>query len=402
MNKYREYMKEKSFARLSFFIVFTATLLYITYFVVSNYNDIFKGLFDVISSVVSTLTPLWIGLILAYLINPLVEKIYITLLKNSKFRDQQTVPSKYKFISILASYLLIILAIIGLLYGFAALILGQLVFSSLEDLFNKLILWVTSNGNEFEIWIKNLPTGIFSSHVEDVINLFFNWINSNFSSVSIISHITNVSGMVVNFGIGFMISIYLLSDKSFFISMWNKFIYLIAPKRYILINNNLHEINGIVSNFVRGVLLDAFIVGILSSIGLTVLGLEFSVFIGIFAGICNIIPYFGPFLGMVPAFAVGALTDSFLTGIIAVVILLLVQQIDSNIIYPRVVGSSTGLKPLFVLLAVTIGGSYGGIPAMIIAVPFAGIVQLYVLKWVSYRENTIKNKEFSEDLNTNV
>jgi predicted PurR-regulated permease PerM len=399
MNKYREYLKENSFTRFSFFIVFTATLLYITYFIVSNYKDIFTTAFDILGSIINTLSPLWIGLILAYLMNPLVEKIYTiitTKIKSSNNINNKS--NKSRFFSIFASYLLIILAIIALLYGFAALILGQLVFESLEDLINKLVIWISSYGNEFTIWVKDLPSGIFSTHVEDVLNILFKWINSNLSSVAIISHITNVSGMIINFGIGFMISIYLLADKEFFISLWNRFIYLIAPKNSSLINRNLHEINGILSNFVRGVLLDAFIVGILSSVGLTLLGLKFSVFIGIFAGICNIIPYFGPFLGMIPAFAVGALTDSFLTGIFAVAILLLVQQIDSNIIYPRVVGSSTGLKPLFVLLAVTLGGSYGGIPAMIIAVPFAGIVQLYVLKWATYRENKIKSRKIDSTI----
>ncbi|MDQ9826670.1 AI-2E family transporter, partial [Acinetobacter sp. 163] len=71
--------------------------------------------------------------------------------------------------------------------------------------------------------------------------------------------------------------------------------------------------------------------------GLSIMGLQFSVFIGIFAGICNVIPYFGPVLGMIPAFIVGFFTEDFLNGVIAVVILLFVQQIDSNIIYPRVV-----------------------------------------------------------------
>ena len=70
----------------------------------------------------------------------------------------------------------------------------------------------------------------------------------------------------------------------------------------------------------------------------------------------------------------------------AVVVLFAVQQIDSNLIYPKVVGSSTGLHPLFVLLAVTIGGHYGGIVAMIIAVPIAGIIKVFILKWANWAE----------------
>jgi len=153
------------------------------------------------------------------------------------------------------------------------------------------------------------------------------------------------------------------------------------------VSETLHEINGVFSLFIRGALLDSLIVAILSSIGLSVLGLQFAVFIGCFAGICNIIPYFGPILGMIPAFIVGTFTEGLTQGIIAVGILLLIQQLDANLIYPRIVGASTGLHPLFVLLAVTIAGYYSGILGMIIAVPIACIVQIFILKWVYWLES---------------
>ncbi len=135
--------------------------------------------------------------------------------------------------------------------------------------------------------------------------------------------------------------------------------------------------------------MDALIVAILTSIGFTIIGLKFAVFLGIFAGIANVIPYFGPVIGTIPAFLIGLLTSGVKEGLLAIVVLLVVQQIDANLIYPRVVGGSTGLHPLFVLLAVTIGGAYGGLVGMIIAVPIAGIVQLYVQKWVRKRERKL-------------
>jgi predicted PurR-regulated permease PerM len=116
--------------------------------------------------------------------------------------------------------------------------------------------------------------------------------------------------------------------------------------------------------------------------------LEFAVFIGCFAGISNIIPYFGPVLGMIPAFIVGAFTGGLTQGLLAVLVLLVIQQIDANIIYPKVVGSTTGLHPLFVLLAVSVSGSFFGILGMILAVPAAGILQVFILKWVRKKEQT--------------
>ncbi|MFQ7472579.1 MAG: AI-2E family transporter, partial [Anaerovoracaceae bacterium] len=155
--------------------------------------------------------------------------------------------------------------------------------------------------------------------------------------------------------------------------------------------------NGVLSKFIRGALLDALFVAILSSVGLSIMGLEAAVFIGVFAGIANVIPYFGPVLGMIPAFLMGFFTEGFWSGALAVIILLVVQQIDSNIIYPKIVGTSTGLHPLMVLLAVSVFGYFGGILGMLIAVPIAGIIQVFVLKWANSREIKIKeSKETSE------
>lgn len=117
--------------------------------------------------------------------------------------------------------------------------------------------------------------------------------------------------------------------------------------------------------------------------------LDFAVFIGAFAGLCNVIPYFGPLLGMIPAFIIGLFTQDFFHGLLAVIVLVIVQQIDSNIIYPKIVGSTTGLHPLMVLLAVSVFGYFGGIAGMILAVPLAGIIQIFVLKWAYSKEAKI-------------
>jgi predicted PurR-regulated permease PerM len=93
---------------------------------------------------------------------------------------------------------------------------------------------------------------------------------------------------------------------------------------------------------------------------------------------------------MVPAFLMGFCTDGLLQGVLAVVLLFVVQQIDANIIYPKVVGSSTGLHPLMVLLAVTVFGYFGGILGMLIAVPLAGILQVFIVKWAENKERKIQ------------
>ena len=180
-------------------------------------------------------------------------------------------------------------------------------------------------------------------------------------------------------------------DDKYFIGIWNRTLEIFIPSRKESINHLLHEIDFVLSRFIRGIAIDACIVAILSSIALSILGLKFAVFVGVFAGICNVIPYFGPILGMIPAFLIGALTDGPMTGVLAVILLLVIQQIDGNLIYPKVVGESTGLHPLFVLLAVTVGGGISGLYGMVLAVPVAGVLKILFNKWVSRKTSIADN-----------
>lgn len=181
--------------------------------------------------------------------------------------------------------------------------------------------------------------------------------------------------------IGLVASIYLLKDKEFFLSLWQKFLSMILKQKVHGVTNEiLGEINNVLTTFIKGALIDSLIVAFLSSLALSLVKVEYAVIIGIIGGLLNIIPYFGPFFGMVPAFLVALTTNGLGQAIIAVLALLGVQQIDSNYIYPKVVGSSTGLHPLFVLLSVSIFGYFGGIVGMLLAVPAAGIIQILIKK----------------------
>ncbi|MEG0392274.1 MAG: AI-2E family transporter, partial [Anaerovoracaceae bacterium] len=251
---------------------------------------------------------------------------------------------KKRLLSVFLSYLLIMAFVVAIIYGFVALIMGQFVFASLPKMMDSVVNYFLSYEETVKSWVANIPAGVLSDKVQAIADSFLTWITNNFSTKSVVNTVTGIGGNIVNFVIGIIVSIYLVYDKDFFIGLWHKLIYLLFPQRVgTTINNSLTEVNSVVSQFVRGVLLDALIVAVLSSIGLSILGLKFAVFIGIFAGVCNVIPYFGPVLGMIPAFLIGLLTEGFWHGAFAILVLLIVQQIDCNIIYPKVVGSSTGL-----------------------------------------------------------
>lgn len=398
MEKFKDMIKDSSFVRGSFFILFNAVLLYIIYSVIKNIGPISKGIADAAGTLLDAFWPLVLGLILAYLLNPLSDMIDTKVMTRiMKLPDDPIKAERRKnfahFISVLLTFILVIAALLAILYGFAVMIIGKVVFNDLSTLFQDFMTGILKYEDTFKNWVaNNVPEGAIAEKLTEFAGTVMAWISANVNPSSVIAFFTSIGGSIFDVVIGIIISIYLMKDKQFFISLWRKFLHLTMPQKgNAIITETLSEVNNVFSKFIRGAMLDALIVAILSSIALSLLGLEAAVFIGVFAGICNIIPYFGPILGMIPAFLMGFCTEGLLHGVLAVVLLFAVQQIDANIIYPKVVGSSTGLHPLMVLLAVTVFGYFGGILGMLIAVPLAGILQVFIVKWAENKERKISN-----------
>lgn len=404
MNKFKEMMRDSTFIRWSFFILFNAVLLYIMFSVIKNLGDISGQVLKVLNTIIEAFWPLIIGLILAYLLNPLSELIDNKLVaKLIKLPDDPIKAEKReglrRLISVLFTVILVIAAIIAMMYGFTVLLIGKVVFNDLSALMESFMATLVSYEDTFRNWIAtNMPNGMLSEKLGEIATYVMGWLSENISVSSLIATFANIGGNVIDVVIGIIISIYLMKDKKFFLGLWRKFLHLTFPQKgNAVITEALSEVNDVLSKFIRGALLDALFIAILSSIGLSIMGLEAAVFIGVFAGICNVIPYFGPVIGMVPAFLMGLFTEGFWEGAIAVIILFVIQQIDANLIYPKIVGSSTGLHPLMVLLSVSVFGYFGGILGMLLAVPIAGVIQVFVIKWATNKEKKLSvQDEISE------
>ena len=404
MNKFKEMMRDSTFIRWSFFILFNAVLLYIMFSVIKNLGDISEQVIKIISTIIEAFWPLIIGLILAYLLNPLSELIDNKLVaKLIKLPDDPIKAEKReglrRLISVLFTVILVIAAIIAMMYGFTVLLIGKVVFNDLSALMESFMAALVSYEDTFRNWIAiNMPNGMLSEKLGEIATYVMGWLSENISVSNLIATFANIGGNVIDVVIGIIISIYLMKDKKFFLGLWRKFLHLTFPQKgNAVITEALSEVNDVLSKFIRGALLDALFIAILSSIGLSIMGLEAAVFIGVFAGICNVIPYFGPVIGMVPAFLMGLFTEGFWEGAMAVIILFVIQQIDANLIYPKIVGSSTGLHPLMVLLSVSVFGYFGGILGMLLAVPIAGVIQVFVVKWATNKEKKLSVKnEISE------
>lgn len=337
--------------------------------------DILGGLWQIVALALRALSPLTIGLVLAYLLNPAVEWVRLKISGSSDEALLQESP-KGRSVSILITYTAVLAILLLLIYAFAVLILGALPSGGIEATAAGVYDYFKTSFEKIYSFVSQY------ADVGDFRNDLFRWLGEKFSFEGILQFAAAFAGSLVSLFIGLVASIYLLKDKEFFLSLWQKFLSMILKqKAHGVTNEILSEINGVLTTFIKGALVDSLIVAFLSSLALSIVRVEYAVIIGIIGGLLNIIPYFGPFFGMVPAFLVALATNGIGQAIIAVLALFGVQQLDSNYVYPKVVGASTGLHPLFVLLSVSIFGYFGGIVGMLLAVPAAGIIQILIKKW---------------------
>lgn len=332
------------------------------------FYDLLSSLWQLIAPLLTALSPLLLGISLAWFLNPAAERLTPVL-----------GPGR----AILATYLLLFAFLASLAAGFIILILGALPTGGIESTLRLITEYFRQAYDAAADFLRRwLPADFAESGL--AAQGLQSWLAQHFSIRSLAGSIRSISGAAVTIFLGIIASIYLLKDKEYFLLLKDRFLSLILKqKTHGILCEIAGDINAVLSAFVKGALVDSLLVALLSSAALSVLQVDFAVIIGVLGGLLNIIPYFGPFIGMVPAFLAALLTGGPAKSAAAVLSLFLIQQIDSNYIYPRVVGKSTGLHPLFVLLSVSISGYFFGLAGMILAVPAAGVIQILLRRWAS-------------------
>jgi predicted PurR-regulated permease PerM len=309
----------------------------------------------------------------------------------SKNKNSEKYNKFKRTISVLLTYLMVVGALVVLLYSTYAMIGGQIsrqvdltaVINSISSyserynqIFEQVKNWLENSGLS-----DNLKNQLITT-VESTNEILGSAISKSFEQIK------RTGSNLVNVVLGMILAFYLLKDLDFFKRLYSDTLAAFIKKNdKRKLRTLFSDINSIVSNFIRGQLLDALIVGILCSIGLSIIKLDFAVLIGMTAGISNVIPYFGPIIGSIPAVIVGLLSGSPIKALFAVIVLIVVQQIDSTLISPKVVGDSVGLHPLFVMLSIIIGGAYFGLWGMLIAVPTAAIIKMFLIRWIEERKS---------------
>lgn len=194
-----------------------------------------------------------------------------------------------------------------------------------------------------------------------------------------IKSVGNVASSIIDVVIAFIVSLYMLGGREHLTAaLKNLLSLLLKPRTLSAVSHYGYRSIQIFGNYVYGALLDALCVGVVVSIGLALFRVPYAVLMGMTLGLLNIIPYFGAIIGGIGIALVTLLTTNIYTAIGVIIYVIVIQQIDANIIQPRVVGGSVGLRPIYVLLSITLFGGLFGFWGILLAPPMMAIVQMFV------------------------
>ncbi|AOR23845.1 AI-2E family transporter [Clostridium taeniosporum] len=389
---------DKKLFKYGLYTAITAITIYVAFAILFNMGNILETIFNIIVKITSLIKPLIIGILITYILFPLTRSIENFLKNNNIYKIKNT--GTCRALSVIFSYLSIIGIILGLLCGIYFMIGGQLSknisISNIVEYISTYLNTHSFSNSSISLALANLPfLDAWKNHIVEIVNFIQNYITNNIGKMA--SFAVSIGSSVATFFIALVISIYLLKDYEYFINLWQKLYYLIFRNSHFGKKTNyifatIHEVFG---KFIRGQLLEAFFVGVLSAIALSIVRIDYSFVIGIIVGLSNLIPYIGPIVGTILAAIMGLLSGTPIKIVYAIIAMIIVQQIDNNLLAPKIVGNSVGLHPVFTMLAILIGGNIGGLFGMLLAVPLAASFKVLLNNWYTNymrKENLKQNK----------
>lgn len=378
-NQNKQVFKHTLVQASAFLVVILCAILF--FFVIFSYSTWTKKL----AYVVSGLKSIIIGVVIAYLLNPIVnglEKKLHRLVKNPK--NEAKANAALRAVSSIAVVLLTVMIAGFLLYT----ILPQVILSisSLIRNFPYYVDEITDlikSNRQLQAFLDNVLT-----NATEVIS---DWLTENVLK-NIQSYVTQAASGVMsvisllgNLLVGLIISVYVLCSTRTFVGQGKKIVYALFNKRHAkMILDTMRKSNEIFGGFISGKLLDSLIVGVLCFFGMSALHMPYVALVSVIVGVTNVIPFFGPYIGMIPSTILVMLVD-FKKGVIVLIFIIILQQVDGNVIGPKILGKSTGLSAFWVVFSVMFFGKLWGIFGMLIGVPVFGVIYYLADTFVDYR-----------------
>lgn len=348
----------------------------------------FEELAATVGKVIDVLTPVIYGLVIAFLLNPIVKRVekWLQPWLHKIIEKEQGAQKTARGIGIFVAFVLALVAISALFN----MLIPEL-YKSVYDLVVTLPSHVDTLGERVNtILTENTRLGNMMKTVlleggEALEKWFLDWAQNdllkqtNNLMTSLTEGVIGVVNGVIDILIGFIVSIYLLFGKEKFLGQCRKIVYALnTPRRANLILHIATKTNKTFSGFIIGKIIDSAIIGVLCFIGLTILKMPYTLLVSVIVGVTNVIPVFGPYIGAIPSAILILLVDP-MKGLYFVIFIFLLQQLDGNIIGPMILGDSTGLSAFWVMVAILLGGGLFGLVGMIVGVPTFAVIY-YIIK----------------------
>jgi len=334
--------------------------------------DNIQLLADGFSIMMSILTPFFWAFSIAYILNPLI----VHLERTFKTRRILTIVIVY----------LIVFGIITLIIT----IIAPTITDNIGELLQNMPSYARNTQNWFDHTIKKLDLSNnqdIIDHANKALNDMLDILTASLNSTVnlLLNKAISFTSSFLKMIFGFIISIYILKDKEVFIKNAKKLLYALFNEHSV--KNFLYfgrEVDSIFSRYIIGKTIDSSIIGLLCAIGISLIGVPYGLLISLIVGVTNMIPYFGPFIGMIPAFIITLLFNP-IKAFWVVLFIFVLQQFDGFYLGPKILGDQVGVGPFWIILAVIIGGGVSGVLGMFLGVPIIAILKILLERFMAKR-----------------
>ncbi|MBQ3558680.1 MAG: AI-2E family transporter [Agathobacter sp.] len=395
VEKKKSYHSWKHYFRLGFTAFVTVAACITFFFILFRWESISA----IIGKIVKSAEPIIIGLALAYLLMPVkefIEKHIYNFLISQKVKKENA--KNLGKASGIAGAIIFLLIIIGVLI----MSLGPALFTSIVGLIDAMPTYIES----FVKWISD--SGIADTEVAVFIGNSINSLTAELEKwarteilplvqqyiTQITSGVLSIAKAILNFLIGIIAMTYVMSIQEDLVGQCKKIIYAIFPaKKGNVIIDTVRKSNEIFGGFVIGKIIDSAIIGVIAYIGCLLMKTPSALLVAFIIGVTNVIPFFGPFIGAIPSILL-VLIQSPIHALYLAIFILILQQVDGNIIGPKILGESTGLSAFWILTSISIAGGLFGFFGMLLGVPVFAVIYYIIQQIITYR---MKEKHLSTE-----
>ena len=349
---------------------------------------------NAVSMVIDVLKPILYGMVIAYLLNPIVKQVdRILVPRLEKYMQKNRAKKCSRGIGVILS----LVFLFALITALCNMLIPELV-KSIRDL----IITLPGQLNNVVDWFNHLQASdtamgiLMRNALEEGTTTLQNWLRTDLMPQvnTIMSNLTvgvlNILNEVLNFLIGLIVSVYLLFSKEQYSAQCKKMTYAFLKTNHAnMLLRLTKKSNEIFGGFIIGKIIDSAIIGVLCFIGLSLIKMPYTLLVSVIVGVTNVIPFFGPYIGAIPSAFLILLSDP-KKGLYFIIFILVLQQIDGNVIGPKILGNSTGLSPFWVVFSILIGGGMFGFVGMIMGVPTFAVIY-YIISMITSQRLERKN-----------